>query len=168
MTVIIRKETLADIAAIEQVTTDAFLKAPHTSHTEQYIVDALRRAGQLAVSLVAEENGRIIGHVAVSPVTISSGARHWYGGGPLSVIPEKQGQGVGTLLMNAALQALRELGAEGCVLVGEPAFYSRFGFVARRELVYPGIPPQYFQAISFSGNWPEGEVAYHEAFTSRP
>lgn len=98
----IRNETQEDVFAIEAVTTAAFLNAPHTSHTEQFIVAALRAAGALSVSLVAEAEGAIVGHVAVSPVTISDGTPDWYGLGPISVLPAWQGQGVGSALMRAA------------------------------------------------------------------
>jgi putative acetyltransferase len=72
----IRTETAADIPAIEAVTVSAFLNAPHTSHTEQFIVSALRKAGLLTISLVADAEGTVIGHVAVSPVSISDGHRN--------------------------------------------------------------------------------------------
>lgn len=67
MTMTIRSERIQDIDAIARLTQAAFEQAPHTSHTEQFIVDALRRAGQLTVSLVAVENDAIVGHIAASP-----------------------------------------------------------------------------------------------------
>jgi putative acetyltransferase len=163
----IRNETAADVSAIEAVTIAAFLNAPHASHTEQFIVDALRKAGQLTVSLVAEVEGRIVGHVALSPVTISDGAAGWFGLGPISVLPEHQGRGVGSRLMREALRTLRERGAAGCVLVGEPAYYGRFGFQADPNLVFPDVPPVYFQAVSFGTSHPRGTVSYHEAFNAQ-
>ncbi len=163
----IRKEAPADVAAIEAVTISAFLNAAHTDHTEQFIVNALRSSGQLAVSLVAEDDGAVIGHVAVSPVTISSGATGWYGLGPISVAPEHQGQGVGTRLMKQALAELRLLDAAGCVVLGEPGYYSRFGFKLEPLLVLPDVPPEYFQAISLGSPCPAGIVAYHESFSAQ-
>lgn len=124
----IRDELPADLAAIEAVTIEAFGTAEHSSGTEQFIVRALRDSGQLAVSLVAEEDGRILGHVAVSPVTISTGSPGWYGLGPVSVVPGRQGKGIGTMLITRALAELRASGAVGCVVLGEPGYYSRFGF----------------------------------------
>ncbi|MNM90995.1 Acetyltransferase (GNAT) family protein [compost metagenome] len=167
MPLTIRPETPTDIDAIEHLTAAAFLDAPHSSHTEQFIVNALRRAGQLTISLVAEDGDGIVGHVALSPVSISSGASGWFGLGPISVLPAKQGLGIGSQLMQAALTELRQLGAEGCVLLGDPGYYQRFGFAVRPGLVLPGVPAEYFQAVSFSGNWPVGEVAYHTAFDAR-
>ena len=165
MEVDIRREIPADIAPIDAVTAAAFLEASHTSHTEQFIVAALRAAGALSVSLVAEAEGDVVGHVAVSPVTISDGTIGWYGLGPISVLPAWQGRGVGSSLMRAALEALREMGAAGCVVLGEPTYYGRFGFRAEPGLVLLDIPPEYFQAIAFvNSDLPSGVVAYHDAF----
>jgi putative acetyltransferase len=160
----LRQETPADVSAIEAVTIAAFLNAPHTSHTEQHIVSALRRAGKLSVSLVAVAEGVVIGHVAVSPVSISDGASGWFGLGPISVLPEHQQRGVGSQLMREALRILHERGASGCVVLGEPAYYGRFGFEADAGLVLPGVPPEYFQAVSFGSSRPRGVVSYDAAF----
>lgn len=163
----IRQETPADIAAIEIVTIAAFQNAAHTDHTEQFIVAALRNASQLTVSLVAEDEGAVIGHVAISPVTISDGATKWYGLGPISVSPDRQGQGIGAGMMRHALEALRSLDAAGCVVLGDPGYYSRFGFNPESSLVLPDVPPEYFQAILFNGSLPVGAVSYHDAFTAK-
>lgn len=164
---VVREESPSDAAAIHAVTSAAFLNAPHTAHTEQYIVDALRRAGALAVSLVAEQGGQIVGQVALSPVSISDGSTDWYGLGPISVEPVLQGTGIGSLLMQAALGRLRERGAAGCVLVGDPAYYSRFGFKPEPGLVQPNVPPESFQALPFGPSMPHGVVKFHEAFNAR-
>ncbi|RWU22946.1 GNAT family N-acetyltransferase [Pseudomonas alkylphenolica] len=164
MNILIRNEQPEDIDSITQLTEAAFEHTEHSSHTEQFIVNALRNAEQLSISLVAVENGEIIGHVAVSPVTVSSGARGWYGLGPISVRPDRQGQGIGAALMNAALDALRQMGAAGCVLLGDPGYYGRFGFKAHPGLELPGVPAEYFQALAFAGEVPTGTVKYHPAF----
>jgi len=164
----IRSETPADAQRIEAVTTAAFLHAPHTSHTEQHIVDGLRRAGKLAVSLVAELDGAVIGHVATSPVSISDGTEGWFGLGPISVLPQHQRRGVGARLVREALRILRQRGASGCVVLGEPEYYGRFGFRADLNLVLAGVPPEYFQAISFDSSNTRGTVTYHEAFDVGP
>jgi putative acetyltransferase len=163
----VREETAADIAAIEAVTIAAFLHAQHTSHREQYLVNALRRAGSLSLSLVVRAEDLVIGHVAVSPVSISDGASGWYGLGPLSVMPEHQGRGTGSALMREALRRLRESGAAGCVLLGEPKYYQRFGFRANPRLILPAVPPEYFLAIAFGFDSPQGIVSYHDAFNAR-
>lgn len=164
MTLRIRDENTLDAPFIEALTETAFRTAPHRSGTEQHIVNALRRAGQLTLSLVAEEGGVIVGHVAVSPVSVSDGARDWYGLGPIAVQPELQGRHIGASLMHAALDGLRARGAAGCVLVGEPAYYTRFGFRPVPGLVYPGIPSAYFMALAFGSHIAQGTVSYHAAF----
>lgn len=167
MSPIIRPESPADIGAIHAVTTAAFLDAPHTAHTEQFIVDALRRAGALALSLVAVEDGEIVGHVAASPVSISDGSTDWYGLGPISVRPALQGRGIGSLLMRTAVGLLQEQGAAGCVLVGEPSYYSRFGFTPEPGLVLPDVPPEYFLTLPLGRSLPRGVVTFHEGFSAR-
>ncbi|MDD9317499.1 GNAT family N-acetyltransferase [Acinetobacter lactucae] len=166
MNIIVRDEEITDIEAIEKLTKAAFQNAEHSSHTEHFIVNSLRTQGQLTISLVAIEDGSIIGHVAISPVEMSSGEIGWYGLGPISVHPDKQGCGIGSLLMNKSLQKLKQLGAQGCVLLGEPSYYSRFGFKNYPELILPNVPSEYFQAVTFSGNIPKANVKYHEAFNA--
>ena len=160
----IRAETPADAAAIEALTIAAFAQSPHSNHTEQFIVRALRAAGVLTLSLVAEEEGSLVGHVALSPVSISDGSQGWHGLGPISVLPQLQRRGMGTRLMNEALSQLRASGAAGCVLLGEPDFYTRFGFAPHAALVLPGVPPAYFMALAFGSACACGSVRYHPAF----
>lgn len=167
MNITIRGETAKDSAAIEVVIASAFSSASHTSHTEHHIVNELRKAGKLAVSLVAEADGTLIGHVAISPVSISDGSTDWFGLGPISVLPQHQRRGVGSQLMRQALRLLRERGARGCVVLGEPDYYRRFGFRALRDLVLPEVPPEYFQSVSFGSSKPRGVVTYHQAFNAR-
>src|SRR6185437_3825765 len=163
----IRNETPADVGEIEALTAAPFRDAPHTSHTEQHIVAALRSAGKLSVSLIAEADGTLTGHVAVSPVSISDGTSGWFGLGPISVLPQCQRQGIGSRLMREALRMLSERGASGCVVLGEPGYYGRFGFRSDPRLVLPGVPAEYFQALSFGSSQPRGTVTYHEAFLAQ-
>ena len=153
-----------DAPAIEAVIVAAFAHAEHTGHNEHLIVQALQQAGALSVSLVAQEAGAIVGHIAASPVALSGGQPHWYGLAPLSVLPARQGAGMGTQLTQALLQALQAMGAAGCVVLGEPGYYGRLGFRAEPTLVLPGVPAHYFQAQAFGGAVPAGTVAYHAAF----
>lgn len=163
MTLVIRDEQPADIEAVFDLTRLAFLNAAHTNHTEQFIVNALRRSGHLALSLVADA-GLQIGHVAFSTVTISNGDAGWFGVGPLSVRPEYQRRGVGTRLMHEGMARLMNMNAQGCVLVGDPAYYSRFGFSRCTGLTLPGVPPEYFLGKSFGNAMPKGEVTFSPAF----
>lgn len=160
----IRNEQPQDFDTITRLTEAAFKNEAHSSHTEHFIINDLRRCGQLTVSLVAVEHDNIIGHVALSPVRISSGATGWFGLGPISVCPDRQGQGVGSALMKAALAELQRLGSAGCVVLGDPRYYSRFGFTCHPGLTLPGVPQEYFQALAFAGDVPTGSVAYHPAF----
>jgi putative acetyltransferase len=160
-------ESPDDAVAISEVTEAAFRHAAHSSHTEQFIVSALRRTGQLAVSLVAEMDGEVVGHVAVSAVAISDGSAGWFGLGPIAVVPRFQRRGIGSRLMDHALQVLREQGAAGCVLLGDPRFYERFGFRAEPGIRLPDVPPHHFLAMSFGATLPHGTVSYHESFYVR-
>ncbi len=162
--VTIRNETDADIDAISQVTIAAFKTLEISKHTEQFIVEALRATRALTISLVAEVDSRVIGHIAFSPVTISDGTRNWYGLGPVSVLPEYQRQGIGAALIREGLSRLKGMNAQGCCLVGHPDYYTRFGFANAPELVLEGVPPEVFFALSFDGRTPQGTVAFHEGF----
>ena len=170
MSLHLRPEQPSDINAISELTREAFLNAPHTSHTEQFIVRALRAAGELTLSIAAEEHGQVVGHVALSPVTITDGHGHktegWYGLGPISVLPQRQGHGIGSRLMEQALSELRAMQAAGCVLLGDPAYYGRFGFQAHAGLQLPGVPPGYFMALALHGPVPEGIAHYSDAFNA--
>jgi putative acetyltransferase len=159
-----RFEVPADIKHIRSVVTDAFKHAPHSDGTEATIVDALRESGALTVSLVAEDQGEIIGHVAFSPVRIDGAAVDWCGLGPLAVRPDKQQSGVGTALIMAGLTHIKALNARGCVVLGDPAYYGRFGFASDPALCFADVPPEYFQCLIFAGERPHGVVDYHPAF----
>ena len=86
--------------------------------------------------------------------------------GPVSVLPEMQGLGIGSRLIEAALVQLQTQSAQGCVVLGEPGYYARFGFQTMPTLYLAGVPAAYFQALSFNSGRPAGEVRYHPAFTA--
>ena len=162
---IIGPETPIDDDAITQVTLAAFTGKFSDNPNEHLIVKGLREAGALSLSLVAEMDGRIVGHVAFSVVLINGEDKGWYGLGPISVQPDLQKQGIGSALIHEGLAGIRDMGARGCVLEGSPAYYQRFGFKSHPELVYEGAPaPQYFMAIPFYDEIPTGKVEYHKAF----
>ena len=163
-TIVIRPEAPADVPAITQVTIAAFKTLEISGHTEQFIILALRAAQALTLSLVAEIDGRVIGHIAFSPVTLSGGTPGWVGLGPLSVLPEHQRKGIGSALVEAGLSRLKEMNAQGCCLVGHPGYYGRFGFENPSGLFLEGVPPEAFFALSFGGPIPRGTVAFHAAF----
>ena len=161
---IIRNETASDVDTISEVTIAAFKTLAISRHTEQFIINSLRVAGALTISLVAEMDGRVVGHVAFSPATISDGSIGWYGLGPVSVLPEYQKQGFGQSLINKGLSMLKELDGQGCTLVGDPNYYQRLGFRNIPDLIYEGIPQEFFLALPFNENIPRGIVAFHEGF----
>jgi putative acetyltransferase len=164
---IIRNETSADVDAITEVTIAAFKTLAISDQTEHFIIVALRAAGALTVSLVAEVDGVVVGHIAFSPLSISDGAEGWYGLGPVSMTPEYQRQGIGGALIREGLKRLQELGAQGCCLVGHPEYYPRFGFQNVPGLVCQGVPQEAFFTLSFDGNLPQGTVAFHPGFDAK-
>jgi putative acetyltransferase len=165
---IIRNETASDIEAITRVTEAAFRTLQISNHTEQFIIKALREANVLTISLVAEIDGRVVGHIAFSPVSISDGSPDWHGLGPVSVLPEYQKRGIGGSLVNEGLSLLRAFGSKGCALVGDPAFYQRFGFRNIPALNYPDIPQEFFLVLPFDREIPHGTVVFHEGFLAKP
>lgn len=162
--IVIRNETDADVNAITAVTVAAFKTLEISNHTEQFIIAALRAAKALAISLVAEVDGHVIGHIAFSPIAISDGTRNWYGLGPVSVLPEYQRQGIGKALIEEGLSRLKEMNAQGCCLVGHPDYYRKFGFKNMPQLVLAGVPQEVFFALSFDGHTPHGTVTFHDGF----
>lgn len=160
----IRDETDADVGSITEVSVAAFKTLEISHQTEQFVIEALRAAKALTVSLVAEVDGRVVGHVAFSPVTISDGTLHWYGLGPVSVLPAYQRKGIGTALIQEGLSRLKALDARGCCLVGHPDYYRRFGFKSVAGFVHAGVPREVFLVLSFDGHTPQGTVTFHEGF----
>lgn len=160
----LRAERDGDAAAISALTTLAFEAAPHSSGTEAHIVERLRAAGALQLSLVIENEGEIVAHAAFSPVRIDGMDLGWVGLGPVSVAPAHQGRGLGAALIRQGLDWMRTKDAKGCVVLGDPAYYARFGFAPRQGLTLEGVPPEYFQALPFGETTPEGVVSYSEAF----
>jgi putative acetyltransferase len=160
----IRPETVHDFEAIRAVHKAAFAHHPFSHQTEHLIVDALRADGALAVSFVAEVNKNVVGHIGASLITIDGKQRPWYILGPLGVLPVMQRQGLGKQLVENCLKSLRESGAEGCALVGDPAYYNRFGFRHHSELHLPGIPEEFFLCLPMTDDMPHGIIKYHAAF----
>ena len=127
--ILIRPETPDDVAAIRAVVEAAFGRPD-----EADLVDALRDHGGATLSLVAEKDGEVVGHVLFSPVTVESDGGSWgaLGLAPMAVAPSCQRQGIGSRLVRAALDACRRAGHEVVVVLGHPECYPRFGFVPAR------------------------------------
>jgi len=140
--VIIRSETPRDFDAVREVNIVAFEHHPFSHQTEHLIVEALRAADALELSLVAEIDGEVVGHIAFSAASIGGTSSGWFLLGPVAVLPDHQGKGIGRALVETGLDALRSRGACGCVLVGDPAFYCRFGFRQYQGIAWEGVPDE--------------------------
>lgn len=161
----IRAEQSGDADAIRRITQTAFALAEHHSGTEGAIIDALRAADALSISLVATVDDEVVGHIAFSPVMIGA-ATGWFGLGPVSVRPDLQQQGIGSALVREGLHRLKAMHAHGCVVMGDPDYYRRFGFAHDPAIRYEGVPPEYFMRLSFDDSDASGNVTYHEGFAA--
>jgi len=162
---IIRDERSDDHVAIARVIEAAFRGKPYAAGDEAELVGALRDAGALAVSLVAELDGAIVGQVALSPATPADRSAGWYALGPVSVRPDLQRAGIGSKLVEAGLRRIVERGAQGCILTGDPAYYTRFGFALAPANVPAGEPAEFFMVKRLGARTlPVGPIAFHPAF----
>ncbi|MEN6407166.1 MAG: N-acetyltransferase [Thermoguttaceae bacterium] len=161
---LIRPESPADYPAIRQILIDAFANHPFSHQTEHLIVEGLRADNALTLPLVAEIDGKVVGQIAFSPVTIDGNDCGWLGVGPVAVLPAHQRKGIGQALVNEGLKQIRGLGAKGCVLVGDPAFYRRFGFQNNPALRMEGVPSEVLMCLAMGDQMLEGTVTHHPAF----
>jgi putative acetyltransferase len=162
--VLIRTEQPGDAEAIHTLTVAAFQTVPYGDGSEGRIIDSLRASGALALSLVAEEAGVILGQVTFSPVTIEGREGSWLCLGPVAVVPARKHQGIGGALIHKGLARIAAEGCELCVLLGSPAYYGRFGFVHDPALTCDDGQPEAFQRLVLKGEAPRGKVAFHTAF----
>jgi putative acetyltransferase len=162
---IVRRETPDDLAAIREINVAAFRDHPFSRQTEHLIVEALRDAGALELSLVAEMEGSVVGHIAFSSARIGDASSGWFLLGPVAVDPRCQRSGVGRALIEAGLEELRSRGAGGVVLVGDPAFYERFGFRSVPGVTCAGVPDENVLCLPLRDAVPAGEVWHHPAFS---
>lgn len=160
----IRPEKASDIPAIRHVHVEAFKVHPFSRQTEHFIVEHLRAAGALAISLVAETEDGIVGHIAFSRALIGGKDTGWFLLGPVGVLPELQRNGIGSALVRQGLAALQALNVAGCALVGDPHFYGRFGFTSLPGITMPEVPQEYVLALPFGTDVPTGILGHHEAF----
>jgi putative acetyltransferase len=165
---VIRVETPEDVDGIREVNIAAFRDHPFSQQTEHLIVDALRAAGAVDISLVAISVGRVIGHIAFSKARLDHSDTGWFLLGPVAVLPAFQGQGTGSALVESGLERLREVEARGCVLVGDAAFYRRFGFGTFPGLEYDGVPHEHVLGLPLSDVVPRGVIRAHDAFEIEP
>ena len=162
---VIRPEIAEDEACIGAVISAAFGNALHSDGNEAAIVERLRQDGQLTVSFVAVIGGKTVGHIAFSPVRIGGETGDWFGLAPLSVHPRFQRRGIGAALVREGLGQLRMIRAGGCVVLGDPEYYGRFGFESVSTLTYCGESSPFFQSLTMRGEAPTGDVEYHGVFS---
>lgn len=161
MTLILREETAADHAEVRQVVSLAF-----GHEVEADLVDRLRADGDAALSLVAAEHGRIVGHILFSPMRAPFRALAL---APVAVLPGRQRQGIGSALIEAGLARAAKAGCEGVFVLGEPALYRRFGFdpglATGFQSPYAG---PYLMALALSGPLPtlSGRIDHAPAFAA--
>ena len=161
----IRAEKKDDREAIFAVEEAAFGQ-PIQAH----LVDALRRGSEPQISLVAEQDGRVVGHVFFSPVSFEDlSLSHGCQLSPLAVMPELQKKGIGSALIGQGLAACSSIGWTAVFLLGDPRYYSRFGFemAANRELIHSGPDGEYLQYLETETGALQGvtgEVRFHPVF----
>jgi putative acetyltransferase len=171
----VRRETPEDRAAVHTVHSAAFRREPGVTPVEAPLVDELRADGDLigALSFVAVRDGEVVGHVCCSAARLGGGTGGTGGAvglGPLGVLPAHHGDGVGSALVHTVLGAADALGHGVVVLLGDPRYYARFGFVLAAEL---GITPpeprwaEHFQARPLAGyaSTQTGAFTYAPAFS---
>lgn len=161
----IRDERPGDIRAIHDLTKRAFAPMPFAGGNEQDLIDMVREAGALSISLVAEIDSRVVGHVAFTPATAADHTPGWFGLGPVAVETALQRKGIGQQLINEGLRRLREWNAAGCIVVGDPNYYQRFGFRLSPALTPAGQPPEYFMMLSLTASQPNAVVDFHPLFS---
>jgi putative acetyltransferase len=162
----VRPETEADRAAVRAVNEAAF-----ETPAEADLVEALRGSGVSLVSLVAEADGEIIGHILFSPVSLSDHVNlNLMGLGPMAVVPDRQRKGVGSALVRQGLMCCKDLGARAVVVVGHPEYYPRFGFAPASRYALRceyDVPDDVFMVAELEAgalNGASGVVRYHDAF----
>ncbi|MFC5137119.1 GNAT family N-acetyltransferase [Actinomycetospora rhizophila] len=164
---IVRREHPEDVPAVRAVVAAAFQESAGRIPVEVVLLDRLREDGGWIprFSLVAEEDGAVVGHVVATRGDV--GDRPGLGIGPVAVRPDRQGRGVGTALLHALLGAAEARDEELVVLLGEPAYYARFGFVPAAEHGVDAPDPawgRYFQARVFTPAAPRGAFRYAAPF----
>jgi len=160
----IRAEQTHDQSVIWEITKAAFAEKAYSGGDEQDLIDKFRSIGALSLSLVAIDGDCLVGQVSFTPAAISSDIGIWYALGPIAVVPERQGEGIGGLLIKSGLNSLQERGAWGCILTGDPRYYSRHGFGLAPEHCPSNEPEKNFMLRTIGDKKPTGVFSFHKAF----
>lgn len=167
MAVLIRTEAEGDRRAVHALNTSAFGRL-----SEAQLVDVLRVQAEPVVSLVAEDNDKIAGHIMFTPVSLPTYRELIMGLAPMAVIPTRQRSGIGSALVRAGLERCKELGATAVVVLGHPEFYPQFGFAPAVRFGLRceyDVPEEAFMAIELRPgalHGVSGTVKYHAAFSN--
>ncbi len=160
----LRQENSTDHEVIRDLTELAFRDMAFADGDEQDVIDRLRLCGALSLSMIAEVDGKVVGHIAFSPATLTDGSSPWFALGPVSVLPSLQRQGVGSALIEAGLAHIQDTGALGCILTGNPLYYRRFGFELAPQNVPANESEKYFMLKFLRVTQPAGSFGFHAAF----
>lgn len=164
MQISVRAERPSDHARIHDITTRAFASMPFSDGNEQDLIDRFREAGALEISLVADQKDAVVGQVTFTRAIAADGSPGWYALGPVAVEPKLQGQRIGEKLIEAGLSELRQRGAAGCILVGNPDYYRRFGFRGFPDLCPERQPADFFQILPLGVTEPDVVIEFHPLF----
>jgi putative acetyltransferase len=160
----IRPERPGEEGAIRDMVTRAFAGHAYSDGDEQDVIDRLRADGDLLLSLVAEQDGAIIGQATFSPAILENGEEGWVVLGPMAVDPAHKGRGLGRKLIEAGEAIMRERGAKGITVLGDPELYARFGFATDTPMWLAGELGWAFQVKSLGPPIPATEQRYVRAF----
>ena len=160
----IRRELKTDQNTIRELTEAAFDGRPYAGGDEQDVIDRLRRSKALTLSLVATQEGEVIGQITFSPAIVEDASSPWFALGPVSVVPSRQGEGIGSALIQEGLGRITSMGALGCILTGDPNYYSKFGFVLSPANSPENESELYFQLKLLAGKQPFGTFSFDRAF----
>lgn len=161
----IREEISADASSIGTLTELAFRGRPYAGGDEQDVIERLRATDALTLSLVAVDNSELVGQVTFSPAKLSDGSGPWFALGPVSIVPQRQGEGIGSSLINLGLERIAALGALGCILTGNPVYYTKFGFELSPKHTPDNEPEAFFMLKLLQQELqPKGQFAFDQAF----
>ena len=166
---IIREEQSSDIAKIWEVNVEAF-----ETKAEARLVNSLRDSGCTFISLVADTESKVVGHILFTPVALTGNKSKLkiLGLAPMAVLSQYQNKGIGSELVKTGLERCKSLGYDAVVVLGHPNYYPRFGFVPSINYGIKSeydVPDEVFMILELtpgSLKHQEGVIRYHEAFDS--